>query len=74
MKVRVAVLPLISQTKVPTAHIRRKLHLSRKLLSNNGKLQATIGNDRGYSFERNCVLRRWESETLIKIDYQPQGR
>ena len=20
--------------------------------------------DRGYSFERNCVLRRWESETL----------
>ena len=21
-------------------------------------------NDRGYSFERNCVLRRWESETL----------
>ena len=28
---------------------------------------------RGYSFKRNCVLRRWESETL-KIDYQPQGR
>ena len=23
-----------------------------------------ISNDRGYSFERNCVLRRWESETL----------
>ena len=21
-------------------------------------------NDRGFSFERNCVLRRWESETL----------
>ena len=21
-------------------------------------------NDTGYSFERNCVLRRWESETL----------
>ena len=26
-----------------------------------------ISNDRGYSFERNCVLRRWESETLKKI-------
>ena len=23
-----------------------------------------MANDRGYSFERNCVLRRWESETL----------
>ena len=23
-----------------------------------------ISNDRGYSFERNCVLRRWESEAL----------
>ena len=21
-------------------------------------------NDRGYSFERNCLLRRWKSETL----------
>ena len=27
-----------------------------------------IPNDRGFSFERNCVLCRWESETLIKID------
>ena len=27
------------------------------------KLQQDL-NDRGYSFERNCVLRRWESETL----------
>ena len=23
-----------------------------------------FGYDRGYSFERNCVLCRWESETL----------
>ena len=26
--------------------------------------EVSILNDRGYSFERNCVLRRWESETL----------
>ena len=26
--------------------------------------QGLILNDRGFSFERNCVLRRWESETL----------
>ena len=24
-------------------------------------------NSRGFSFERNCVLRRWESETLKSI-------
>ena len=23
-----------------------------------------IENDRGFSFERNCVLRRWKSKTL----------
>ena len=23
-----------------------------------------LGGDRGFAFERNCVLRRWESETL----------
>ena len=25
-----------------------------------------VSNDKGFSFERNCVLRQWESETLIK--------
>ena len=24
-------------------------------------------NDKGFSFERNCVLRRWESEALKQI-------
>ena len=28
--------------------------------------------DRGFSFERNCVLHWWESETL-KVNYQPQS-
>ena len=36
-------------------------------------------HDRGFSFERNCVLRRWESETLKliinhrvdKVNYPP---
>ena len=34
------------------------LFLVQYLLSNS-----TL-HDRGFSFERNCVLRRWESETL----------
>ena len=26
--------------------------------------KVTLVHDRAFSFERNCVLRRWESETL----------
>ena len=31
-------------------------------------VQLMLRNDRGFSYKRNCRLRRWESETL---DYQP---
>ena len=27
-------------------------------------LNSVLPTDRGFSLERNCVLRRWESETL----------
>ena len=27
-------------------------------------LSVRISNDRGFSFERNCVLRRWESQKV----------
>ena len=29
--------------------------------------------DKGYSLERNCELRRWESENT-EVNYQPQGQ
>ena len=32
-----------------------------------------VASDKGFSFERNCVLHWWESKTLIKVTYQPQG-
>ena len=28
------------------------------------EMNCNYANDRGFSLERNCVLRRWESETL----------
>ena len=41
-----------------TAMIRHFLYQAKRLVECN------LFNDRGYSFERNCVLRWWESETL----------
>ena len=45
----------------------RERHLNLKinqLYTTLAQVDLVIYDDRGFSFERNCVLCRWESETL----------
>ena len=53
----------VASPKKSNSRLERKTRYP--IYYHNGPKHTYISsNDRGYSFERNCVLRRWESETL----------